>query len=172
MEDILLPSLPFHLAQYMGVWIKASLTGWIKIESVYIVSKKSAKKIQCPLHYRSVEPYWTCMIHVANNDKFDVKICTPRCHKQDIYCTVCIIKASRKMNQKIPCVVRRAYRFEELLRFFSVCSSELLPVNLVWFRYVLFQLSSRENWILNIAYREIQRGKSFALSPLEKLISP
>lgn len=138
-----------------------------------IVSKKSVKKIQCPLHYRSVEPYWTCMIHVANNDKFDVKICTPRCHKQDIYCTVCIIKASWKMNQKIPVLVLfDAQRFEELLRFFSVCSSELLPVNLAWFRYVSFQLSSRENWILNIAYREIPRGKSSALSPLEKLISP
>lgn len=99
MEDYFSPlSLhPHSPPTYDGGVVNKSIVdrmdkNWERVSS----RKKVRKKSSIPLHYRSVEPYWTCMIHVTNNDKFDVKICTPRCHKQDIYCTVCVLLKHRE----------------------------------------------------------------------------
>lgn len=92
----------------------------------HVLSRKNVKKSEkTALHYQSVEPYWTCMIHVANNDKFDVKICTSVVINRT-YIARCIINASWKMNQKIraPLFGALGVRFEELYLQFCFLNME------------------------------------------------
>lgn len=51
-------------------------------------NRRKKNKKAPPLHYRSVEAYWTCMIHVSKRQLQCRNICIPRCHEQSIYCTL------------------------------------------------------------------------------------